>query len=476
MDVLTQALAALSEKEVFALPEAIVAPKLAELRNAGIAPRKAELSVEPYKLDCRIFAERRGETMKRLLSRVLNIIGKPRKDDTVEIHPVLYKKSPVLLYAWRQGEVQIGSDKPDDRDEDSGRDIAAERSYGELLRQFSRLAGGISIFFHRNTPEAAAPYPDKRGHIHVFTNRYPPGEAAPNRYVSRAFGFRLDGDFGLEHLSPCPTRGRGVVLKDEKGTELVQVLGADFYFLIPLMSTFNAKTSEQIFSRLLALAWDEYRERSKRPMRPQRSISAGEFRREVIVWLERLPAKIRTDIAGYEKEIRRYQEALAITYRNKLEFEAVLALLTPASYAKEIRKRLPADFWLIKKLPQVARVGIVHEGLHVETVPIEIEHAGKRYDLGSFVVRVNAKGMVTVWSEAPTHPNGIPHPHISKDGVACFGNATDAITKHAAQFRFYDCVSLVLRWLTQGYTPALALWKIEEWPEAAPQEKGENNG
>jgi hypothetical protein len=266
------------------------------------------------------------------------------------------------------------------------------------------------------------------------------------------------------------------VLKDEKGTELVQVLGSNFYFLIPLTDTFNAKTSEQIFSCLLARAWDEYRERSKRPSNSTQNIGEAKFRQAVNTWVEAWPAALRGEIAKVEDLIRAHQEILAMNYRSKRELEVVLDGYMSAPYVKEIRTRLPADFRKIKELPEVARVGIVHEGLHVETVPIDIEHDGKRYTLGAFVLRINARGGVTVWSEAPTHPKGIPHPHISKNGVACFGNATDAITKHAAQFRFYDCVLLVVLWLTRGYTPALALVKIEEWPEVAPQEKEENNG
>ena len=84
--------------------------------------------------------------------------------------------------------------------------------------------------------------------------------------------------------------------------------------------------------------------------------------------------------------------------------------------------------------------------------------------VGAYTIGISKFGEVSVWSERPLHPNGIPHPHIAKDGGPCFGNATDAITKAAANHKYYDAIFFILRWLKHGYTPELTAVKIEEWP------------
>jgi hypothetical protein len=132
---------------------------------------------------------------------------------------------------------------------------------------------------------------------------------------------------------------------------------------------------------------------------------------------------------------------------------------------KEALDRAPADFVAIRKMPEVRRLSIVDNGIHVETEVIHAEHGGRRYALGRYVVRISSVGGVAVWCEETLHPKRVPHPHIHLDGNACFGNAVEAIAKNAAYHRYHDTVALVIRWLAKGYTPILANSKIEEWPE-----------
>lgn len=460
-----QVIKALLEFSAFALPERVVAPKLGELTHAGFTPRKAELTIDGFVIDARVFRPKRGEKPAHVFREVGRIIGKP---DELELYPCAMKKEQIIFCTWRNGSVTIDDKEAAlfESESKNAKDRAALAAYTRLLEKFSRLAGGVKVRYLTDGGGIQAPSPDTQGAITVFSQANPPGDITDSRYIAYAFGHKLDGGVGMAHWSVGPTRGRGTVLQDEKGTELVQVLGSNFYFLIPTITIFNPKTSETIFSRMLALAWNEYRKHAKRGLKcgNQRSVGEKRFVRVASEWVGKWPAELRRALVDSEKKILFAQETLVVLLRAKVETEAMVRLFSSTPYVRGILRRLPKDFRKLRALPEVRRVALVDDGIQVETAPVEIEHGGDFYALGSFMIRVNAAGVVTVWNEAPTHPKGIPHPHLTKDSSACFGNATEAILKHASQYRFYDCIMLVLRWLKYGYAPKLALVKIEEWP------------
>ena len=165
-----------------------------------------------------------------------------------------------------------------------------------------------------------------------------------------------------------------------------------------------------------------------------------------------------------------------VTFTNtKTEWTARAESMSKDSFYTESIARLPSDLERIRKLPQVEHVTCVDGGLHVHTREIVIAHEGTSYSVGSFILRVGKNGGIAIWPKRTTHPEGIPHPHIAKDGGPCYGNATDAITKAAADFRIADVVQYVLTWLQHGYTPGLAEHKLAEWT-ACPNRKAGSNG
>ena len=181
-------------------------------------------------------------------------------------------------------------------------------------------------------------------------------------------------------------------------------------------------------------------------------------------WADSLVKVVRGEEAAAIRNIAEFQKLLteAIQQRNRLK--ALVDTYEKSPFRTELAARLPREYQQIKKQPDVARVWILDGGLQVETRPIEAEWEGQRYALGAFVIRIGGTGAVTVWSEAPTHPDGLHHPHIGRSGVACFGNATALVAKLAGESRYSECFALVIRWLKTGYSPELAEARIEEWP------------
>ena len=180
-----------------------------------------------------------------------------------------------------------------------------------------------------------------------------------------------------------------------------------------------------------------------------------------------MPRSLGRSLSSIEKSIADAQQKLTDLYRQRKDLEALVLSFQSTPFVQSTLHRLESDFQKMESEPDVAWITIVDKGIHVKTQPIEIEHEGARYMVGAFVIRVSEDGHVSVWSEQPAHPKGIPHPHIAKDGGPCLGNASDVIARAAGEHRYYDTVKLVLRWLKDGYTPELASVKIEEWPVVA---------
>jgi len=234
------------------------------------------------------------------------------------------------------------------------------------------------------------------------------------------------------------------------------------------VSNFDPLTSPRIFEYLLVLGWEGCRRHQFHPPEADHPARRKDFLACTQGWLETGRDLMARDLAKVDANIEQAQRWLAELLRSKRELEEHICAYDLTPFVQVTLKRLPRDYRLIKADPDVAMIAVVSDGLHIETRPLHVEHEGRRYAVGSFTIRIGRKGTVNVWCETPLHPKGVPHPHIAKDGGPCFGNATNAILRAGADHRYHDAVTLVLRWLKQGYAPQLASVKIEEWPLAGP--------
>lgn len=451
----------------FLVPEAYAGTKFEALKAVGFAPRLVRAAAGSHLFEA-VAVSLKGERSARLDEALTLIFGSPDRDRLetmlcaagrsknagsagMGFHPLIVPKA-----------VKVEShDKRElfDTEKDVKMRRLALAEYDRLLRTLARLSG-LEVHFHAEGSGIRPPHSDEAGIVHILTNAQPPGHTTA-RYVSLAFGMKVE-ESALAVIANGPTKGRGIVLKDPLGEALVQIVGNTWYLLIPTLSHFNWQTSVLIFDKLLSLAWNGWRERGK--AEKAKPATRKEFTETVEKWTGDLPTLIVADVANIDRKIEDAQRDLADLTRRKKESLALLEAFGKSSFAKETKGRMPKDFEAIMKDPNVARLSFVDDGFHVETAPLAIEHEGKRYAMGAFTIRIAKRGTVSVWSEKPTHQEGIPHPHIAREGGPCFGNATRAIAEAAGEQRYATAVNYVLRWLLEGYTPALAAVKIGEWP------------
>ncbi len=454
----------------FAVPAYIVEPKLDELKKNKRRPRLVAARVNDYVFDAYVFRPRPDLGYDHELGFSVDTImigvslGFKFKDDfDVETCTVGDKLVPLFT---RVGQAVIHPDK--DATEITRRAIAA---YQPLLCRFARLTGLVP-HVHLEGGEIWSPLPETPGEAHIFPNARPPGEAR-TRFVYAVDDIPVY-DNGREVVAHEPAAGRGLTLGDTAGT-LVQTIGNNIYLLLPTLSNFDPQTSPKVFEYLLTLGWEGCKRHQIRPPEANRPARRKDFVATTKDWLETGQGLLAKDLANVNGNIEQAQRWLAELQRSKRDIEDHLRAYKEAPFVREKMAQLPREYRLIKKHPDVAMVAIVSEGIHVETKPLHIEHEGRTYAIGWFIIRIGRKGPVSVWCEFPLHPKGVPHPHIAKDGGPCFGNATQAIIQAGADHRYYDVVSMVLRWLRYGYTPQLAAAKIEEWPVAAEAPKPESD-
>lgn len=333
-------------------------------------------------------------------------------------------------------------------------------AYAPMLRTLAQLTGKAVWFHSPDHGESAtlAPITEPGDAIHMVTNMAPPG-TQDVRSIRKLFGIHVaNGDIVTAH---GPTLGRGAVLYDGYKVPAVQIVGSTWYLLVPTLTVYKPLVSEAIFRKLLAAGWSHHAGYVESTYDP---IPRGQLAKTLSAWGDDMPRMLQRLIEQDERDIVLYQEGIARKQREATIYRGVLAQLERKGGKTEIVRRALGDIAAIRKEPLVERIDAFKDGLHVHTRRIVAEEDGVRYDLGSFVIRIDFDRSVSVWTDAPTHPGGIQHPHIPKHGDPCFGNASNAIAKATGTFQYLDAIRYVIRWLAEGYQHDLASTKITEWP------------
>lgn len=340
-------------------------------------------------------------------------------------------------------------------------------SYSRTLAAMGRLTGR-RFHFHCDSRGVHDPFPAGSDDIHLFPNTSPTGESGLDE-TTHAFGRKIQSD-GAPVKSRTRAAGRGVTLPG-KYNQVVQVIGNNIFFLLPIIDYYHGKESDEIFDEAFALGWNHIRSASHAMSAESDSLSASgpeAYARASERWAVRYTDTLRSQRAKIVYKIQDLQQQLATLYRQQHELSEALRLIGKDSFLRAAIDHADGDYAAILALPDVESAEIIEDGLHVATRRIVVEHGGRRHDTGSFIIRLSGEsGKVTVWARETAHPDGQPHPHLPKNGGPCFGNATSAILSASAEHRRADAVRYVIDWLKYGYTESSALRKIDEWPEAA---------
>lgn len=335
----------------------------------------------------------------------------------------------------------------------------------DVAQDYSRLTG-ITVHLHSPRAVRVEPLPAKDDEVHIIFGATPTGPQHVFHDVAKVFGQTLDNKAWYFRRTG-PIKGRGVALHDpeDKGEKpLVQVVGRTAYMLTQVLSITNRGAVDKVFRGMLNLVHQGLPLAAMR--RSKRIVSSREFaerytslRAGTHAWRKAKIIELELEV---ESKLKAYQQALEDLRVWKLiehgEDGNDLACTQAFASRKEYKR--------IRSMPEVAGIEFVDEGLHILTKDLTANFDGKSYRLGAYVVRISDHEFA-LFCERSYHPKGFIHPHYPNAGTPCWGNAGIPIVRAYRDGRIADFIELIIKWLTQGYDPALADTKIEEWPHAS---------
>lgn len=335
----------------------------------------------------------------------------------------------------------------------------------DVAQDYSRLTG-ITVHLHSPKATRVEPLPAKADEIHVLFGATPTGPQQVFHDVSTVFGQTLDNKAWYFRRMD-PVKGRGIALHDpdDKAKKpLIQVIGRTGYMLVQVLSITNRGAVAKVFRGLLNLVHSGIALAAKR--KGERISSSRDFAERYAALRAEMHDWRKEKIKEMDLEVERALKA----YLKALEDARFWKLIERAEDDEDCKNASSfasrKEYKRILTMPEVAKIEYADEGLHIHTKDLTAAFEGKAYRLGRYVVRISAH-QFAVFCERSYHPKGIIHPHYPNDGVPCWGNAGIPITRAYREGRIADFAELVIKWLTQGYEPALAETKIEEWPHAS---------
>lgn len=441
---------------VFLIPENYVNDQIcSDLRKEGFkASWGKAISGRLSFRALRVAVGKTGEERQRRLARAVNIVFGTRY---IEPFPGLIRDRVLPIVAPTDTQVTIDLRQIKETDSKlKERQQQAVKAYTPVLRRLAQIMG-TSVFFHSHEETTAPPSADD-GMIHIHTNCSPPGEHV-SWYVDTAFGMKIS-PLERDLVGYGPTEGRGVILKDADKKNVAQILGNNWYIFFPTLSYFNEATSVQILECTLSLCLETH---SHGPV-ANNTLDHKTFLKTMKEWADGSDGVADREIKKIQKDLEVGRLRMTELTRDLRMWISLKEGFHASAFVRTARRRMAGDLQKIMEHPLVAGADFFQDALQVRTVPLTTHHEEAAYHTGPFTIRINKHGKVSVWSEEPTHPSGVPHPHISKHEGPCFGNAGTAIIKAAAEMRYLDTISYILTWLTHGYTHDLAAVKIQEWP------------
>lgn len=356
-----------------------------------------------------------------------------------------------------------------DKEDFLAKNPAVERQIRKVLEKFAaRVAKNITMHFVKGP--AFQPFP-KDDALHFVVGATAPGAIGAIE-LSHVCGVRLN-ERGRYIRMDGPTAGVGFLVKDEDKETVAQVVDSTAYLFIPSPSRcpfhFEGSEATDLYSRLVDLVWKTMKRERKHP-KAQSIESLSAYRECVGKHLGGMSKLLETQKEIINIQIEKKLDELRSLYSQKENYGRLAAF--EAQRTDEDRRELPMRDWSrIEKMPLVERVLWVEDAMHVRTKRIIVEYEGVYYDFGKFMIRMALCDTPAVWALCPTHPERVAHPHISRNGIVCFGNVSVPLAQAAGEGRMADALELMMKWLVEGYDPNLADTKIETWPKFEQQRR-----
>ena len=167
----------------------------------------------------------------------------------------------------------------------------------------------------------------------------------------------------------------------------------------------------------------------------------------------------RVNIRDNEHELERLFAMVASLTRKNAELRELIGT-TSASTKKDREVRAAAEFRDITKMfpAPVETFDVEHGQLVVRLRPITLEDDGSEYEMGRFTLQISNES-VRIYSDSG---HRYPHPHVSSDGIPCWGNLGPSIARLLGERQYAGLIVAVVEFL-HSYNERDAYRRIEHW-------------
>ena len=291
-----------------------------------------------------------------------------------------------------------------------------------------------------------------------------------------------------QHAFPAGSQmGRGQILRDQEGRAVAEIVEGNIYLLFNLLGQ-DGDLRPLLLRRVLDLCLPrllkELRSLSPLGLDPLQAVleilrqeteelaARWNRQRQAAVrqaYLQECRSRLQQETAFLEQEMQFIEETLE-EYARRITAET--RRLQAYRDRLNVLRGIPssttdhlADLEHLRDLPEVRAVEVDESGITVVTAPIDVEHGGRRFHLGSFRMEIAFAGDIRIRNL--THALGTyDHPHIQQ-GRPCFGNIREGIAKMIGEYQFVAAVYVLLDFL-KTVNPKDWRIPIEYWQEVGP--------
>ena len=172
-------------------------------------------------------------------------------------------------------------------------------------------------------------------------------------------------------------------------------------------------------------------------------------------------------IRDNEYEANRLTSQISGLVRKNGELREQIAALETTTRPAQEQKAQEEFAALVKMMPSpVTSVEVDYGKLSIVLEPLILEHDSTDYAMGCYTLTITSD-KVHIWSDGGF---SYPHPHVSSDGVPCWGNLGPGIGKLLGEGQYAALVSVILEFL-HSYNERDAYRHIETWdPDYSPDD------
>lgn len=421
----------------------------------GSVHRLKEAGLEVYPISLRSPKKIRGFAVPadriEEFERAVGLVAVQRTDSDTDVDRVICRS-----YASAHGDIEICDAKSD-----------YEPQLRRILKAVSAKAGGAELCL-RVCDSGHMPLAAASQKINVFWPASP-AENPAERQTTRLFG--REWTKSVTVLTPSL---QGIVIKDEDGLPIAQVVGNSVYVLVAGLLTGPLADKESDADELLARLLHEAVAASRISANDDEELSklwresseshARNYVEQCLTRLRRRGTDLEKEIGDCDKQIVRAGQSIHQQLRLKREKAIQLEQLLGQDMLAE-EERLRAEFAALCDSKAILSIEVHDRDICVHTRTVFIDWQGKRYRIGRFLLRLADDGRISIANVA-NFATGTPfhHPHVPDPDRPCFGNVHESLVKLVADRQYASAVTLLFRYL-ESYNPHNGVADIKHWKE-----------